>query len=140
MAYRSFSREWWRLITLLVLFGGSASAEWVALERQSQSPGLQTVYIDPATIRRDGHFVTLWQLTDFRWKQGGKVGHRFLSAKTQKQFDCPGKRFRLLAYTEFFGHMGTGTPLNGLVDQVTWLPVDPESINHALYEIACSEE
>jgi hypothetical protein len=127
-------------MTLLVLCSGSASAEWVSLEAQYQSPGLQTVYVDPATIRRDAHLVTLWQLTDFRWKQGGKVGHRFLSAKTQKQFDCRGKRVRLLAFTDFLGHMGTGAPMDGLVDRDIWLPFEPESINYALWELACSKE
>lgn len=98
------------------------------------------MYIDPATIRRDEHLVTLWQLTDFRWKQGGKVGHRFFSAKTQKQFDCPARRFRLLAYTEFFGHMAVGRPMEGLVDPDIWLPLEPESINYALWELACGKE
>ena len=39
------------LITLLVLSGGQVYAEWVALDEKYQSPGLQTVYVDPTTIR-----------------------------------------------------------------------------------------
>jgi hypothetical protein len=135
----AYSLGFWLLITLLVLGRGSVYAEWVALETPYQSPGLQTVYVDPATIRRDGHLVTLWQLTDFVSKQGGKLGHRFFSAKTQKQFDCPGRRFRLLAFTDFFGHMGTGAPMDGLVDQDTWLPVEPESLNQGLWEVVCGK-
>lgn len=140
MTYRCFLSSLCVLPPLVVLYGGSASADWVALEPRYQSAGLQTYYVDPTTIRRDGHFVTLWQLTDFRWKQGGKVGHRFLSAKTQKQFDCQARRVRLLAFTDFSDHMGNGTPMDGLVDPVTWLPVDPEGINHALWELACGQE
>ena len=136
----------WFLITLLALTSGSLYAEWVPIEEAYQSPGLQTVYIDPATIHREGNLVTLWQLTDYKWAQGN-VGlgrflldpGRFLSTKTHKQFDCADKRFRLLAYSEFLKHMGTGRRNDGYVDQDNWLPVKPESLNHALWEVACGK-
>ncbi len=51
----------WSLITLLFLSADPACAEWVAVERNYLSPGLQTVYVDPNTIRREGNLVTLWQ-------------------------------------------------------------------------------
>lgn len=127
-------------IILLVLSGGPAFAEWVALESQYQSLGLQTVYVDPATIRREGDLVTLWQLTDYTWKQGNIIGsRRFASTTTHKEFDCTGKRVRLLAFTDFLGHMGTGSAASGYVDQDTWLPVEPETLNHALWEVACGQ-
>ncbi len=47
-------------------------------------------------------------------------------------------RVRLLAFTEFSGHMGTGIAANGYVDQDAWLPVEPESINYALWELVCA--
>ena len=124
------------LITLLVLSGGQVYAEWVALDEKYQSPGLQMVYVDPTTIRRDGNLVMLWQLTDYTWMQGGRKSTRFLSTKIHKQFDCVDKRLRLLAYSEFLRHMGTGRQNDGYVDPDNWLPVKPESINHALWEVA----
>jgi hypothetical protein len=135
------------LITLLHLSSGTLYAEWVAIEKKYQSPGLQTVYIDPATIRREGDLVTIWQLTDYKWAQGnvglGRFGmdpSRFLSTKTHKQFDCAEKRLRLLAYSEFLRHMGTGRRNDGYVDQDNWLPVEPGSINQALWEVACKKQ
>ncbi len=126
------------LITLLVLSRGPVYAEWVAVENNYLLPGNQTVYIDPATIRREGNLVTLWQLTDFVWMQRGMKGFsRFLSTKTNKQFDCVTRRLRLLAFTVFSRRMGTGIPAAGYVDEGTWLPVEPESLNHALWEVAC---
>ena len=130
----------WCLITLLVLSRGPASAEWVPVEQQYQSPGLQTVYVDPANMRREGNLVALWQLTDYTWMQGGRKSTRFLSTKTHKQFDCVGKSLRLLAYREFLGHMGTGRQNEGYVDEDHWLPVKPDSIDHDLWEVACSKE
>ena len=132
------------LISFLLLSSGPLYAEWVAVEKKYQSPGLQTVYFDPAAIRREGDLVTIWQLTDYKWAQGnvglGRFGldpSRFLSTKTYKQFDCAEKRLRLLAYSEFLRHMGTGRRNNGYVDQENWLPVEPDSINQALWEVAC---
>ena len=129
------------LITLLVLSSVPAHAEWVAIEKQYQSPGRQTVYVDPDTIRREGNLVTMWQLIDFKWMQGNPRGPtRFLSTETRKQFDCSGKRLRLLAFTDFSRGMGTGIPADGYVDTGNWLPVEPESINQALPEVACGKE
>ncbi len=64
------------LITLLVLSHGPVYAEWVAIEKNHQLSALQTVYVDPTTIRREGNLVALWQLTDFKWTQGGIEGRR----------------------------------------------------------------
>ena len=131
----------WSLITLLFLSSAPAYAEWVAVEKDYLLPGLQTVYVEPDTIRRDGNLVTIWQLIDFKWMKGsGRGAHRFFSTKTHKQFDCAEKRLRLLAFTEFSQHMGTGISANGYVDKDNWLPVEPESISQALWEVACGKE
>ena len=133
----------WLLITLLFLNSVPAYAEWVAVE---ETPGLRTVYVDPDTIRREGNLVTLWLLMDFKWMQGnvgmGRFGldpSRFLSTKTQMQFDCAEKRLRLLAYSEFLRHMGTGRRNDGYVDTGNWVPVKPDSMNQALWEVACGD-
>jgi len=129
------------LITLLVLSTVPAYAEWVAVEKDYLLPGLQTLYVDPDTIRREGNLVRMWQLIDFKWMQGNPRGPtRFLSTETHKQFNCAEQRFRLLAFTEFSRHMGTGILADGYVDTGNWLPVEPESINQALLEIACGKE
>ena len=129
------------LIIFLSLSSIPAYAEWVAVEKDYLLPGLQTVYVDPESIRREGNLVTIWQLIDFKWMQGNPRGpHRFLSTKTHKQFDCAGKRVRLFAFTEFSRGMGTGMPRDGYVDKDNWLPVEAESMSHALWEAVCGKE
>lgn len=131
----------WSLITFLILSNIPAYAEWVAVEKDYLLPGFQTVYVDPDTIRREGNLVTIWQLIDFKWMQGSARGPaRFSSTKTLKQFDCTEKRLRLLAFTEFSLQMGTGKPIDGYVDNENWLPVEPDSINYALWQLACGKE
>src|SRR5262245_5136957 len=125
------------LTTLLVLNSASVYAEWVAVEKDYLSPGLQTVYIDPDNIRREGNLVTLWQLIDFKWMQGSARGPaRFMSTKTHKQFDCAGKRVRLLAFTEYSHSMGNGIQVDGHIDNSNWMSVEPDSMNYALWEVA----
>ena len=131
----------WSLITLLFLSSAPAYAEWVAVEKDYLLPGLQTVYVNPDTIRQEENLVTMWQLIDFKWMKGnGRGAHRFFSTKTHKQFDCAEKRLRLLAFTEFSQHMGSGISVAGYVDKDHRLPVEPESINQALWEMACGKE
>ena len=130
----------WSLITLLVLSSGSVYAEWVAVEKDYLLPGLQTVYVDPETIRREGSLVTMWQLIDFKTMQGGRSPTRFSSTKTQKQFDCAEARTRLLRVTDFWGIMGTGEPAEAYIEKGNWVRVEPESMNQALWEVACGKE
>ncbi|HWF62464.1 MAG TPA: surface-adhesin E family protein [Nitrospira sp.] len=117
---------------------------WVAVDSAYQSPSREMVYYDPTTIHRDGDLVTLWQLTDYKWMQGNAPfgmfmmsPHRFFSTKTRKEFDCTHNRVRLLASSEFTQHMGTGTQNAVLVSQGYGQPVEPGSINQALWEVAC---
>ncbi|MGQ0694451.1 MAG: surface-adhesin E family protein [Nitrospiraceae bacterium] len=126
------------LMAFLLLSSGSLYAEWVAIDEKHQSPGLQTVYVEPDTIRREGNLVTMVILVDWKSMQGnGRGAHRFMSTKTYKQFDCTEKRLRLLTFTEFSRHMGTGRPANGYVDTDHWLPVRPDTIDQALWDLAC---
>jgi hypothetical protein len=131
----------WSLVALLFLSSVQAHAEWVAIERDYLVPGLQTVYVDSDSIRREGSLVTMRQLIDFKWMQGSARGPtRFLSTETHKQFDCAEKRLRLLAFTEFSHRLATGIRADGYVDTGRWLPVEPDSINQALWEVACGKE
>lgn len=130
----------WLLITLLIVSAVPAYAAWVMIEKNYLSPGLETIYIDSNTIGKKGNLVTVWQLVDFKVMQGGRSPTRFFSTKTLKQFDCEEKRVRLLAFTEFTDGMGTGMQDHGYVDEHNWLPVEPESVNHALWDVVCGKE
>ena len=126
------------LITLLTLNPTTVFAEWVMIERDYFSPGLQTVYMDPGNLKREGNLVTIWQLIDYKWMQGNYVGTpRFLSTIAHKQFDCSARRVRLLSFTEYYGHMATGVAAMGYVSTDQWQTVEPRTLNQALWEIAC---
>jgi hypothetical protein len=135
------------LLLLVSLSPEPTLAGWVAVEKDYLDPGLRTVYIDPDTIERDGTLVTVLQLTDYKQMQGSAgfgrfmpSPHRFFSTQTTKQVDCERRQVRLLSYTEYLWHMGTGPASNGYVDTERWLPIEPETISQALWELVCRNE
>ena len=130
----------WLLITLLVLSSGSVYAEWIAVEKNNESTGIMTVYVDPNTILRKGNLVKMWQLIDYKTMQGGRSPSRFSSTKIHKEFDCADERLRLLALTNFWGNMGTGEPSGAYVEGGNWVAVEPDSMNQALWEVACNKQ
>ncbi|MDK2743037.1 MAG: hypothetical protein H8K03_17205 [Nitrospira sp.] len=126
------------VITLLMLTSTVVFAEWTVVERDYFSPGLQTVYVDSANLQRDGNLMTIWQLIDYKWMQGNYVGTpRFLSTTARKQFDCVNRRVRSLSFVEHYGHMATGTAMSGYISNDQWQPIESQTLNQALWEIAC---
>jgi hypothetical protein len=116
-------------------------AEWMAIGQQYQSPGLQTVYIDPDTIQRAGSRVTVSAMIDWTWMQGNRSPTRFYSTRMTKQFDCAEQLVRSLAATDFYGHMGSGEPIGGSghTGESHWINVEPKSLNQGLWEVACGK-
>lgn len=131
----------WLLLasSLLVQTPVEAGAEWVALDVRYQSHPLQTAYIDPDTIHREGNVVALSALIEWKEMQGGRTPTRFYSTKITKQFDCAQKLVRTLAATDFYGHMGTGEIIGGgsHSSEIHWVAVEPGTINHGLWNTAC---
>lgn len=130
----------WFSVTLLALIHQPVQAEWVAIDQQYQSSGLQTVYMDPDTRRREGNLVTILALIDWKWMQGNRSPARFYSTKLTKQFDCQKMLVRTLSATDFYRHMGTGEVIGGgYISEGHWVGLEPGAINHGLWEVACGK-
>jgi hypothetical protein len=125
------------LITLLLLSSGPAYAEWVKVSESDEAG--KTVYVDPATIRRNSNLVKMWQFYDYKTVQT-VGGNRFLTAKEQWEFDCAEERSRVVARKEFSGNMGSGTMVSTNSQVGKWLPVMPDSIGHTVWEAACGKK
>lgn len=124
------------LFTLLVLSCEPAYAEWVKVGDGDEAG--KTVYVDPATIRRDSNLVKMWQFYDYKTVQT-VGGVRFLSAKEQWEFDCAEERSRVLALKEFSGNMGSGTVVDTNSQVGKWIPVIPGSIGRTVWTVACNK-
>jgi len=133
----AYCSGFWSLMILLVLSSGPAYAEWV-LTSGNDDAGL-TVYVDPATIRRKGNLVKMWQLHDYKTVQT-VAGDSLLSIKRYNEYDCAEERTRMLAYTWFSDNMGSGKVVYSTPDEQEWEPVTPRSINRTLWKVACSKK
>ena len=124
-------------LTLLVLSSGPAYAEWVKVSDSDETG--KTVYVDPATIRRNSNLVKMWQFYDYKTVQT-VGGNRFLTAKEQWEFDCAEERGRVVARKEFSGNMGSGTMVFTNSEVGKWTPVIPGSIGQTVWEVACGKQ
>ena len=125
------------LLILLMLSGGPAYAEWVAIGGNDQIG--MTTYVDPTTIRRNSNLVKIWQLNDFKTVQTVE-GTSFLSTKKQREFNCAEERTRILAATQFSGNMGNSKVVWVNSNEQKWEPVVPGSISQTLLEFACGKK
>jgi hypothetical protein len=131
----------WLLAVFLILSSTPLYAQWVAIDAQYQSHPLQMVYVDAATIHREGNLVTISALIDWKWMQGNRSPTRFYSTKMTKQFNCAEKRVRNLETTDFYGHMGTGEVISGggHTSEGPWIRIVPGTLNQGLWETACGK-
>jgi len=131
----------WLLAMFLILSSTPLYAQWVAIDAQYQSHPLQMVYVDAATIHREGNLVTISALIDWKWMQGNRSPTRFYSTKMTKQFNCAEKRVRNRETTDFYGHMGTGEVIGGAghTSEGHWIAVEPASLNQGVWEAACGK-
>ncbi|HEX6825614.1 MAG TPA: surface-adhesin E family protein [Nitrospiraceae bacterium] len=134
---KPFFLGFWLLIMFLVLSSGHVYAEWV-LVSGDDAAGL-AVYVDPATIRRNGNLAKMWQLYDYKTVQT-VAGDSLLSMKRFNEYDCMQERTRMLGYTWFTGNMGNGNVVYSTTEQQPWEPVVPRSINRSLWKAACGNK
>lgn len=134
---QAFSFCLWLLITLLVLSSRPVYAEWVLTSGDDEA-GLK-VYIDPATLRRNGNLAKMWQLYDYKTVQT-VAGDSLLSMKRFNEYDCAKERTRMLGYTWFSGNMGNGNVVYSTTEQLPWEPVAPRTINRTLWNVACNKK
>ena len=125
------------LVTLVLLSSGPAYAEWVKLSDGDDAE--RTVYVNPATIRRNSNLVKMWQLYDYKTVQT-VGGIRFLTAEEQWELDCAEERGRVLALKEFSGNMASGTMVYTNSQVGKWIPVMPGSIGHTVWKVACGKD
>lgn len=123
-------------LTILFLSGGLVYAEWKPVYEISELA--TTVSVDPDTIHRNGNLVELWVLYDSKITQSGRRGP-LRSTQTQIEFECEARRVRTLALTDFSGNMGSGKAVYSNPDKQEWEPVQPGSVGHALWKVACGK-
>ncbi len=115
-----------------------AQAEWVRLV--SVGAGEVTVYVDPASIKREGNVVVVSTLFDYATVRT-LSGAPFQSATMEDEIDCAGKQSRTLAVTSHSEPMAGGHIVSTATGgYVPWTPIDPQGIFSAIFRFVCKEK
>jgi hypothetical protein len=115
----------------------TAAAKWVKIDSSASRGGLD-IYADPVSILRSGNMARMWDVRDFKTTQVVQ-GTRFLSFKTQHEYDCKGSRMRNLSVTSFSGNMGAGDVVRSASIPLAWESVAGDSTQQALLKFACGK-
>jgi hypothetical protein len=126
-----------RFIALMLLTkaSGGAAAEWVRVDGNDSLDS----YADPATIRRSGNKVTMWDLLDYKTAQVSSTSARYLSAKVQAEYDCKEERVRQLFYSFHSGNKESGGIVYTSNKPFDWESLSPASIGETLWKVACGK-
>ena len=115
-----------------------AQAEWVKLV--SVGAGEVTVYVDPASIKREGNVVVVSTLFDYATVRT-LSGAPFQSATMEDEIDCAGKQSRTLAVTSHSEPMAGGHIVSTATGgYLPWTPIDPQGIFSAIFKFVCKEK
>ena len=118
---------------LLLLATGSAWAGWEKIGETDQ----KTIYVDRATLRKEGDLRRIWSIQDF--KQRSKDGE--MSSRMRSEYDCKGERYRFLGISTHSESMAGGKMLFSALEDLKepWSEIPPESAGERILKIACAQ-
>ena len=123
------------LLSLLLLVTSSAWAEWVKVASSTDG---YTVYIDPATIRKDGNLRKVWEISERKQpKQDGEM-----SRLVKFEYDCKTERRNILSASTHSEPMGKGktiwsAPSSALATD--WREIPPGTVAWAVLNEVCAQ-
>lgn len=124
------------IVAMLAVVSGSAVAEWVEITRTDS----ETIYINPATVRKTGDVVKLWVLVDFRKAKSFDESKAYLSEQMQTEYDCKEERRRTLYFIQHSKNLGAGEVVySGTSLNKDWNPVAPGSLGETAWKFACGK-
>ena len=128
-----------KLLLILTLFfiNTSVMAEWTALKWSHEDGGL-TLFVDYTTIRKEGDIAKMLSLVDFKVVEKDEVD--LYSSRAQNEYDCKEKKIRQLYYSLYSDSMGKGKMEHANSEHLNWLPVQPRSMEEAMWKVACSKK
>lgn len=119
------------LALVLAAVSGVAMAEWVEV---GESDSL-SLYIDPATIRKDGNLRRVWVIHDL--KQRDKDG--VMSLRGLLEYDCKEARSRDLSSSTHSGPMAGGKMLDSYSSRGNWNYIPPGTTGEAVLKFVCAK-
>jgi hypothetical protein len=111
----------------------AAAPAWAEFEVLSDA----TIYVDPASISRQGSRADMWVLIDYRSPQPDLTGKQVLSDKLQYRYDCQARTQSAVATSAHAGPMASGALVNINPDPPEVTPVPPGTTAERMWALAC---
>lgn len=119
------------IFALLALsFSASVAAGWVKLGETEDG----AFFIDPESIRGNGHFRRVWVITNMK-KQ---VVEGVQSYRVQWEHDCREERSRVLSLSGYTKPLAEGDMLFSSSDPQNWEPTPPNTPDALIQRVICS--
>ena len=125
------------IILTLAFLSTSTMAAWTRITK-SDGFGV-TVYADYDTIQRSGNKLKIWTLDDYKAIQEID-GVKYLSIKTQEEFNCEGGQTRSIQHVAYNGNMENGQVVNSYDRTDKWRSVKPGSIGEIKSKAVCGKK
>lgn len=126
-------------MAVAMLHAGIASAKWTRVGENDD----MVVYTDSTTIDRSGRLARLWQMNDLKAERSTAVtmsaGKWYLSTRLQLEYDCTAEKVRTLSFAAHAANMGGGKVVLTDDDTKSWGSVTRDSIERALFRLACDK-
>jgi len=126
-----------KLLLVLLLSTSTAWAEWAHIGETDHA----VLYINPASIRKDGNLVTSSQLPYYKNRQLTNYKEEQdsdgMSIQTTVEYDCQQGRYRFLSIRRHAEPMGAGATLLE-TDNGPWHNITPDTASETLFLILCN--
>lgn len=119
------------------LFCCTAAADWTGVGRANE---IYSAYADRDSIHRKGSMATMHSLYDFRRRDFTPEGRGLSSTVVLREYDCAGRRVRLLSSIDFSGRMGEGAAVSTRNTPGRWEEVHEGGIDAAYLNVACATD
>jgi hypothetical protein len=115
---------------LALALGAPAGAAWVPFMQSDAS----VVYIDSASVRKEGHLRKAWVLVDLQQKDPSGAH----SKRGHTEIDCHESRMRIHDLSGFAGRMASGESVYAFQGSSEWLPIPPNTLLWDRIRLVCS--
>ncbi|OGA17617.1 MAG: hypothetical protein A3I63_03685 [Betaproteobacteria bacterium RIFCSPLOWO2_02_FULL_66_14] len=109
-------------------------ADWTLV---SADNGIHSSYADPATIHKHGAIVSMHGMYNFARGDFTPEGQRLHSTSVLREYDCVGRRVRLISHADHSGEYATGGVISATHRPRPWQPVLEDSGDAAFLKLAC---
>jgi Surface-adhesin protein E len=119
------------------LLSSGAAADWTPVGGDND---IYAAFADQASIRPRGDNVSMSGMYDFRKRDFTPEGKALFSTVVLREYDCRGRRVRLLSAIDFSGHTGEGEAVSASADPGRWEPVIEGALDEAYWKVACARK